>query len=83
MAEYLPALPSMPAEHALVERYGELMDSAALAEFFKFPNERALRRAAAKEVFPVPVFRMAGRNGWFARTRDVAAWLARLTPLPP
>jgi hypothetical protein len=83
MADQMPASPPLAAEHALVQRYGELMDSAALTEFFKFPHERALGRAASKDGFPVPVFRLAGRNGWFARTRDVAAWLTQLAPPSP
>ncbi|WP_223574672.1 pyocin activator PrtN family protein [Xanthomonas citri] len=80
MADQMHPPPAVAAELALLGRYGELMDSSALVEFFKFPNERALRRAAAKDVFPVPVFRLGGRNGWFARTRDVAAWLIQVTP---
>ncbi len=83
MVDQIPTASPVSAEHALLGRYGELMDSTALTEFFKFPQERALRRAASKTGFPVPVFRLAGRKDWFARTRDVAAWLARLTPLPP
>jgi len=83
MVDQKPFLPPIAAELALVERYGELMDSTALAEFFKFPHERALARASSKAGFPVPVFRLTGRNGWFARTRDVAAWLSQLTPPPP
>ncbi|QDI03426.1 hypothetical protein E4A48_06725 [Xanthomonas cerealis pv. cerealis] len=83
MADQMPSSPPVAAELALVGRYGELMDSAALVEFFKFPNERALGRAAVKDGFPVPVFRLARRNGWFARTRDVAAWLIQLTPPSP
>lgn len=60
----------------LLERYGELMDGAALAALFRFPSDRAFRRAVAKGVLPVAVFRMPGRPGVFARTRDVAHWLA-------
>lgn len=61
---------------SLLERYGELMNSSALVALFKFPNGRAFRRAIAKGGFPVPVFRIPGRPGLHARTRDAAHWLA-------
>lgn len=60
----------------LVARYGELMDSRALTALFKFGSDRSFRRSAAKGTLPVSVFHMPGRRGWFARTRDVAMWLA-------
>lgn len=62
----------------LLQIHGEIMDSDALAELFKFGSERSFRRAAAGGHLPVSVFRISGRRGWFARTRDVAAWLDRL-----
>lgn len=66
--------------------YGELMDAQALTEFFKFPSPRAFGRCASRADLPIPVFRIVGRSGWFARTRDVAQWLANATgtsALPP
>lgn len=75
------AIPGVPrsASEELVEqwiaRFGELMAAPALAELFKFGSLRSFRRAAAAGSLPVPVFRVAGRRGWFARTRDAAAWL--------
>jgi len=58
------------------------MDSRALSELFKFGSERSFRRAASSGSLPVSVFRVSGRRGWFARTRDVAAWLARCASSP-
>lgn len=60
---------------AFLERYGELMDATALAALFRFPSDRAFRRAVAKGALPIPVFRIPGRPGAHARTRDVAEWL--------
>lgn len=76
-----PAPPSheqrIAAEGArLFARHGELMDSRALVALFKFRSDRSFRRSAAQGRLPVSVFRVAGRRGWFARTRDVAEWLA-------
>lgn len=55
------------------------MDAQALTEFFKFPSQRAFGRCARRGDAPVSVFRIAGRSGWFARTRDVAQWLVSAT----
>lgn len=63
----------------LLERYGEIMDGPALAALFRFPSDRAFRRAVAKGALPIAVFRIPGRPGVFARTRDVARWLATAT----
>lgn len=74
-----PETSPSPSEDGLVqqllERYGELMDTAALVALFRFPSDRAFRRAVVKGALPVPVFRIPGRPGVHARTRDVAAWL--------
>lgn len=59
----------------LLRENGEIMNGRALAELLKFGSDRSFRRAAAKGRLPVSVFRMDGRTGWFARTREVAEWL--------
>lgn len=63
-------------EARLVACHGDLMDGHALTALFKFSSPRSFRRSAAKGSLPVSVFRLPGRRGWFARTRDVAVWLA-------
>lgn len=72
-------------ESRMLEHYGELMDSKALVVFFKFGSARAFRGSIARGDLPVSVFRLPGRRGWFARTRDVAQWLTeagQTEPLP-
>lgn len=54
------------------------MDSQALIALFKFGSDRSFRRSACKGRLPVSVFRIPGRQGWFARTEDVAVWLAAI-----
>jgi len=54
------------------------MDSRALTALFKFGSDRSFRRNACKGTLPVSLFRIPGRRGWFARTEDVAAWLAAI-----
>ena len=62
---------------ALLASHGELMQGPALAELFKFGSDRSFRRAAAAASLPIEVFRLPGRRGWFARTRDVELWLRK------
>lgn len=70
--------PAYPYESDLLARHGELMDGAALMALLHMNHERTLRRAIASNTLPVSVFRLAGRKGWYARTRDVAAWLVSI-----
>lgn len=67
-----------PIEISLLGAHGELMTGADLRRLLRMNHERAFRRAAAAGRLPVSVFRLPGRKGWFARTRDVAAWLASI-----
>lgn len=62
----------------LIAEHGELMGSEPLMKIFKFTCARSFRRAATNGALPVNVFRMTGRWGWFARTRDVATWLVKV-----
>ncbi|MNV98423.1 hypothetical protein D3C71_1936760 [compost metagenome] len=85
MAGILPTLQHPESDGLLaplLERYGELMDAAALAALLKFPSDRAFRRVVAKGVLPVTVFRIPGRPGVHARTRDIAVWLATVGSIP-
>lgn len=77
--EYVPTSVVTTDDSArLLASYGELMDSQALTAFFKFGSDRSFRRSAVRGALPVGVFRIPGRRGWFARTRDVAVWLAAI-----
>lgn len=77
--EFVPTSVVITEDSArLLASYGELMDSQALTAFFKFGSDRSFRRSAVKGALPVGVFRIPGRRGWFARTRDVAVWLAAI-----
>ncbi|MBS0217671.1 MAG: hypothetical protein JSR63_05765 [Proteobacteria bacterium] len=66
----------------LLAKHGELMNSQALATFFKFGSDRSFRRSAEQGTLPVRVFRIQGRKGWFARTVDVAQWLITVGQVP-
>lgn len=75
MPKYDQSPPDATTHEQLLSVYGELMDAQALTAFFKFPSPRAFGRCASRAELPIPVFRIVGRSGWFARTRDVAQWL--------
>lgn len=66
----------------LLARHGELMNTSALTTLLKFGSARSFRRAAAQGHLPFEVFRMEGRRSWFARTSNVATWLARIQSQP-
>lgn len=69
-------------EDALVERNGELMTGEPLRRSMGYRSERSFARAIKEGTVPVPLIALTGRRGWFARTRDVAAWLRSLAPSP-
>lgn len=64
-------------EHDLHARHGTLLGGAALYRSLGFPTAAAMRQAFSRGKVPVPVFEIPDRRGRFARTRDVALWLAR------
>jgi hypothetical protein len=65
-------------EQQLVERHGVLMPPAPLLQSLGYASTAAFSQAVARDTVPVPVFKIAHRRGYFALTRDVALWLARL-----
>lgn len=62
----------------LLAEHGELMSGQAIQSLLKYPSDRAFRRAVAAGSVPVPVFRLLGRMGWFAKTQHVGEWLEEL-----
>lgn len=68
----------------LLRRHGELLTGKTLHRCLGFGSVRSFQRAVTEGALPVVTFTLPGRRGRFARTRDVAAWLATLgTPPPP
>lgn len=68
--------PDIRAE--LLGRYGELLTGQVLQRCLGFRSLRSFQRALSEGRIPVPTFTLEGRRGTYARTRDVAAWLASL-----
>lgn len=69
---------SHPIISALLTAHGELIGGADLARCLGFRTSRAFQKAAAADRLPVETFVLEGRRGRFARTRDIASWLASL-----
>jgi len=67
---------------ALLSAHGELIGGVELARCLGFRTTRAFQKAAAAERLPVETFVLEGRRGRFARTRDIAIWLASLGEEP-
>lgn len=63
-------------EAALLAEHGELMTGECLRRAMGYRSERTYQRAIKARTVPVSVVCLPGRRGWFARTRDVAAWLS-------
>lgn len=64
----------------LLAANGEFLQGKALWNSLGYRSRRSLYRAIAGQTRPppVPVFKIEGRRGWAARTRDVADWLANV-----
>lgn len=60
----------------LLAVHGELMSGRSLWMALGFKAERGFQRAAQRGALPVGVFELKGRRGRFAKTREIAAWLA-------
>lgn len=63
---------------ALLEKHGELMYGAALWQALGFRSERSFQRAIQCSQITVALFTLPGRRGRYAKTRDVATWIAGL-----
>jgi hypothetical protein len=63
---------------ALRYRYGELLSLAEVATVFKYKNVFSARRAFSRGNFPVPLYRFPSKQGWYAKTIEVAQCIDRL-----
>lgn len=60
----------------LIEQYGPLVGGGDLAQVLGFQTTAALRQARRRGKISLRTFRIEGRQGLFALTADVSAWLA-------
>jgi len=67
---------------SMVDIHGEIIGGEALYRCLGFRSARSFQRALQAGNLPVQTFLLPGRRGRFARTRDVALWLATLGEEP-
>jgi len=63
-------------ENELLDRYGLMLPSRVLWKVLGYPSSAAWRQSISRGSVPIPIFRLAGRSGYFALSRDVATWMA-------
>lgn len=62
----------------LLKKYGALLYGHELWKVIGYPTSNAFRQAVKRKSVPVPTFKRAGYRMRFARTHDVAVWLAAM-----
>ena len=62
----------------LTQQYGPLVGGGDLAQVLGFQTTAALRQARRRGKISLRTFRIDGRQGLFALTADVSAWLAEI-----
>lgn len=60
----------------LIDEHGELIGGGALARCLGYRTQRAFQMAIQRGQVPIETFTLPNRRGRFARTFEVAAWLA-------
>ena len=73
-----PAAASNPVD--LVAVHGAVVGGEALWKLLGYRTGDAFRKAAQRGNLPVQTFTLPHRRGRFAKTADIAWWLASLTP---
>ena len=62
----------------MLEKYGEVLTPADLAEVLRYSSDAAVRKAHAAGRLPVPLRRFPNRKGLFATVESVAAAISQL-----
>lgn len=63
-------------EKELTDRHGPMLPSRVLWKVLGYSSSAAWRQSISRRTVPVPIFPLEGRSGYFALSRDVAAWMA-------
>jgi hypothetical protein len=65
-------------ELSLIKTYGALIYGHDLWKVIGYPSSDAFRQAVKRKSVPVPTFKREGYRMRFARSHDVAVWLASM-----
>lgn len=82
MAKRKTAQSSSRVLDRLLARHGELIPPSVLWRVLGYPSASAARTARQRGAFPIAIFHIRGRKGFWARTADVAEWMERLGSVP-
>lgn len=64
-------------EDDLLRLYGPVLSGTNLTKSLGYVSREAFRQSIVRKTVPVPIFKMDGRRGYFALTKDVARYLAK------
>lgn len=70
-----PSVSKVRREELAPGPVGRLVDTRRLAELLAYPSANAVRHAHRRGKLSVPLYRVAGRRGLFARMHDVTTLL--------
>jgi len=62
-------------EAELLKLYGPVLTSQEISKILGFSTVHALRQAVLKGRLEIPLFRMAGKRGRFALTKEIASYV--------
>ncbi len=64
-------------EEDLLKLHGPVLTGESLTRSLGYVSKDAFRQSIARETVPVPIFKMEGRRGYYALTKEVAKYLAK------
>lgn len=64
-------------EQDMLSLYGPILSGEKLLQSLGYVSKDAFRQSIVRETVPVSVFKIDGRRGYFALTKDVARYLAK------
>ena len=64
-------------EADLLKLYGPVLNGENLTKSLGYVSREAFRQSVVRETVPVPIFKMEGKRGYYALTKDVAMYLAK------
>jgi len=72
----------MTSRESLEAAHGFIVGGPALCRLLGYRSGDAFRKATQRGTLPVHTFTLPNRKGQFARTADIAQWLASLPAAP-
>lgn len=64
-------------EADLLKLYGPVLNGENLTRSLGYVSKEAFRQSIVRKTVPVHIFKMEGKRGYYALTKDVAKYLAK------